>query len=74
MIRYSPKYPDELPEISLEVVEGTLSAEEEEELVMGLIGQVRFKSGVPSSGEIVLTLDPHFLVGVSYRRTIPWGW
>lgn len=40
IITYSPTYPDELPEISIECVEGELSDEEDEELVMGLIGAV----------------------------------
>lgn len=40
IITYSPTYPDELPEISIECVEGELSEEEDEELVMGLIGAV----------------------------------
>lgn len=38
VITYSPTYPDELPEIGLEVLEGELDDEEQEQLVMGLIG------------------------------------
>lgn len=40
IITYSPTYPDELPEIAIECEEGELSEEEEEELVLGLIGEV----------------------------------
>lgn len=39
-ITYSPTYPDELPEIGIETLEGELSEDEEEELVMGLIAAV----------------------------------
>lgn len=40
VITYSETYPDELPEIAIEAEEGELSEEEEETLVMGLIGAV----------------------------------
>lgn len=40
LITYSEKYPDELPEIGIRVEEGELSEDEEEQLVMGLIGAV----------------------------------
>ena len=39
-ITYSTTYPDELPEIGIETLEGDLGEEEEEELVMGLIAAV----------------------------------
>lgn len=40
VITYSETYPDELPEIAIEAEEGELSEEEEETLVVGLIGAV----------------------------------
>lgn len=40
MVTYSERYPDELPEIGITVEQGDLSEEEEETLVMGLIGAV----------------------------------
>lgn len=48
LITYSPTYPDELPEIGIECEEGDLDGEEEEQLVMGLIGAARDSLGMVS--------------------------
>lgn len=72
-ITYSPTYPDELPEIGLETLEGELDEEEEEELVMGMIGAVRLAS-LPCSRSLRAALDvgglgkPRVLLGVYWSR------
>ncbi|KAM0748146.1 RWD-domain-containing protein [Meredithblackwellia eburnea MCA 4105] len=54
-ITYSPTYPDELPEIEVEGIEGDLTEEEEQELVQSCITAVRLSLFAPSPIHGLLT-------------------
>ena len=49
LITYSPTYPDELPEIGLEVLEGELNDEEQQQLITGLQAAGNDSLGMVSS-------------------------